>query len=51
MKKSKFSSTQIALILKEFDGGKTVDELERFILEYKESLLKYLDSQSSHFNN
>ena len=29
MKKSKFSSTQIALILKEFDGGKTVEEISR----------------------
>jgi len=29
MKKSKFSPTQIALILKEFDGGKTVEEISR----------------------
>lgn len=29
MKKSKFSSSQIAQILKEFEGGKTVEELIR----------------------
>jgi putative transposase len=29
MKKSKFSWTQIAMILKEFDGGKTVEEISR----------------------
>lgn len=29
MKKSKFSSSQIANILKEFDGGKKVEEISR----------------------
>ena len=29
MKKSKFSSNQIALILKEFDQGKSVEEISR----------------------
>lgn len=29
MKKSQFSSTQIAGILKEFDGGKTAEEITR----------------------
>lgn len=29
MKKSKFTTTQVASILKEFDQGKTVDEISR----------------------
>ena len=29
MKKSKFSPSQISQILKEFDGGKSVDEISR----------------------
>ncbi|MBK6820262.1 MAG: transposase [Bacteroidetes bacterium] len=29
MKKSKFSATQVAAILKEFDNGKSVEELSR----------------------
>lgn len=41
MKKSKFSHTQIAAILKEFDGGKTVEELTRTYGVSKACLYKW----------
>ena len=41
MKKSQFSPTQIAHILKEFDGGKTADEINREHGVSKASLYKW----------
>jgi putative transposase len=40
MKKSQFSPTQIASILKEFDGGKTAEEINREHGVSKASLYK-----------
>ena len=41
MKKSQFSPTQIAGILKEFDGGKTAEEINREHGVSKASLYKW----------
>lgn len=41
MKKSKFTPTQIASILKEFDNGKTVEEITRDHGVSKASLYKW----------
>ena len=41
MKKSQFSPTQIANILKEFDGGKTAEEITREHGVSKASLYKW----------
>jgi len=41
MKKSQFSSTQIASILKEFDNGKTAEEINREHGVSKASLYKW----------
>lgn len=41
MKKSQFSPTQIASILKEFDGGKTAEEISREHGVSKASLYKW----------
>ena len=41
MKKSQFSPTQIANILKEFDGGKTAEEINREHGVSKASLYKW----------
>lgn len=41
MKKSQFSSTQIASILKEFDGGKSAQEINREYGVSKASLYKW----------
>lgn len=41
MKKSKFSPTQIASILKEFDNGKTADQITREHGVSKASLYKW----------
>jgi putative transposase len=41
MKKSKFTTTQIASILKEFDNGKTAEEITRDYGVSKASLYKW----------
>ena len=41
MKKSKFSATQVAAILKEFDNGKTAEEITREHGVSKASLYKW----------
>jgi putative transposase len=41
MKKSQFSPTQIASILKEFDGGKTAEEITREYGVSRASLYKW----------
>jgi putative transposase len=41
MKRSKFSHTQIATILKEFDGGKTAEQITREYGVSKAALYKW----------